>query len=260
MSDIHWVKLDSKKLPLYLRFRIWLGCLLYKHKGETLSPKVARIPYQQLIKFRCHRSEFEAIQFVKQHTNIPLPRITEVYEDGDYQHLVVECAVGEPLDSAWPTMTTDQKHNITKELKAYVGELRSLNPPVQGIVGSTMLSSGYDHRLGGSRFGPFQNIADFHTFVRRETPVNAWDESVSRIHGRPDPYEVKFTHGDLCPNNVIVDNGRITAIIDWEFAGWFPEYWEYTKMHYGWRPYRKEIYDALEETLPRYPQERYFRI
>jgi hypothetical protein len=23
------------------------------------------------------------------------------------------------------------------------------------------------------------------------------------------------------------------AIIDWEQAGWYPEYWEYCKMHFG---------------------------
>jgi hypothetical protein len=25
--------------------------------------------------------------------------------------------------------------------------------------------------------------------------------------------------------------GKITEIIDWEFGGWYPEYWEYTGMH-----------------------------
>ena len=24
-------------------------------------------------------------------------------------------------------------------------------------------------------------------------------------------------------------NGKIAAVIDWEFAGWYPEYWEYCR-------------------------------
>lgn len=38
-----------------------------------------------------------------------------------------------------------------------------------------------------------------------------------------------FTHGDLQRKNIIVGtDGRIT-IIDWEFAGWYPSYWEYAR-------------------------------
>lgn len=40
---------------------------------------------------------------------------------------------------------------------------------------------------------------------------------------------IVFTHGDLRPDNIIVKNGRVTAIIDWEMAGWYPEYWEFAK-------------------------------
>lgn len=255
MQDIHRVKLSSKKLPLWLRFRLCLGSFVYKSRGETTSAKVVWIPRRRLVKFRCHRSELEAILFAQKHTKIPVPRVTEVYEYGDLRHLVMERAPGQPLEVVWDSLTAEQKQNVIMELTTYIGQLRSLSPPVPEGIGSTSLSSGYDHRLGGNRFGPFQNIAEFHGFVRRGTPIDAWDESVARVHSRLDYYKVKFTHGDLCPNNILVDKGKITAIIDWEFAGWFPEYWEYTKIHYGWRPYRKAIYDALDQTLTRYPEE-----
>lgn len=40
-----------------------------------------------------------------------------------------------------------------------------------------------------------------------------------------------FTHGDLTPRNVMVDNaGRIAGILDWENAGWYPDYWEYANI------------------------------
>ncbi|PGH03320.1 hypothetical protein AJ79_07398 [Helicocarpus griseus UAMH5409] len=41
-------------------------------------------------------------------------------------------------------------------------------------------------------------------------------------------HEIAFAHGDLSPWNVMVgDQAHITAIIDCEDSGWYPEYWEY---------------------------------
>jgi thiamine kinase-like enzyme len=33
-------------------------------------------------------------------------------------------------------------------------------------------------------------------------------------------YPVVFTHGDLAARNILVRDGHIVAILDWEFAGW----------------------------------------
>ena len=53
----------------------------------------------------------------------------------------------------------------------------------------------------------------------------------------------------------MVKNGKIVAIIDWEFGGWCPEYWEYTKICYGYREYRADFYDLLDELVKTYPKE-----
>jgi len=44
-----------------------------------------------------------------------------------------------------------------------------------------------------------------------------------------------FTHGDVAPRNIMVDEvGNITGILDWEKSGWYPDYWEYVYVHsYG---------------------------
>lgn len=43
---------------------------------------------------------------------------------------------------------------------------------------------------------------------------------------------IVFTHGDLRPDNIISKNGRVTAIIDWEMVGWYPDYWGFAKAFY----------------------------
>lgn len=43
------------------------------------------------------------------------------------------------------------------------------------------------------------------------------------------PHRVVFTHGDFKEHNVLVDDDRnLTGWLDWESAGWYPEYWEFT--------------------------------
>ncbi|RAH70030.1 uncharacterized protein BO66DRAFT_438735 [Aspergillus aculeatinus CBS 121060] len=48
-------------------------------------------------------------------------------------------------------------------------------------------------------------------------------------HVLTDNHEIVFTHGDFAPRNILVEGDRVTAVLDWEDAGWYPEYWEYIK-------------------------------
>lgn len=68
---------------------------------------------------------------------------------------------------------------------------------------------------------------------RREEDQDSRDlrEMMSKQDG-PWPPPV-FTHGDLNPCNIIVRDGKVVGIIDWEFAGWYPHYWEYTAAWFG---------------------------
>lgn len=48
----------------------------------------------------------------------------------------------------------------------------------------------------------------------------------------PDNAAIKFTHGDLHRSNTIVTGSEprpVVGIVDWEQAGWLPEYWEARK-------------------------------
>lgn len=51
----------------------------------------------------------------------------------------------------------------------------------------------------------------------------------------PDGCAIDFTHGDLHRSNIIIsaqEPYRVLAIVDWEQAGWLPEYWEARKALY----------------------------
>lgn len=82
--------------------------------------------------------------------------------------------------------------------------------------------------------GPFSSEEEFNTTIA--------DTYVEKSKGQVGPYirgmlnsrkhDIVFTHGDLRPANIIVKNGRLAAIIDWEMGGWYPSYWEFARAFY----------------------------
>ncbi|KAK6856449.1 hypothetical protein PG995_006636 [Apiospora arundinis] len=69
-----------------------------------------------------------------------------------------------------------------------------------------------------------------------ENPPDNWNEQeqdwtdlreMAALQNGPWPALV-FTHGDLNPSNIFVRGDEVVGIIDWETAGWYPDYWEYT--------------------------------
>lgn len=123
------------------------------------------------------------------------------------------------------------------ELKDYVRQLRALPPPYPEAVCA----------INGALAGPFRTHEEFHRFLRLDSDLDSWNEKdceeVYLAHLRS--YASKFTHGDLAPRNVLVRDGKIAAIIDWDSAGWRPEYWEVTKERYSDLGTPEEWHQAL---------------
>jgi thiamine kinase-like enzyme len=64
-----------------------------------------------------------------------------------------------------------------------------------------------------------------------------------------------FTHSDLNPFNILLQGDRVVGIIDWESAGWYPQYWEYTSNWFGnrtksgWQGTLSNFFDTYPEEL-----------
>lgn len=70
----------------------------------------------------------------------------------------------------------------------------------------------------------------FHSFLRNGVngPVEVEDmQRLITLH-QENTSPTCFTHGDLSSFNILVRDGKIAGLIDWEMSGWLPDYWEYT--------------------------------
>lgn len=138
------------------------------------------------------------------------------------------------LDGFKPTIDDLDATHIMDDLRQALAELRAIHSPgdgrVCGIDGGPLIWS----RCLGNReiLPPVESVPAFHQILLDNV---AWRTRMPRIMeiARPvldKPHRICFTHSDLNASNILVKDGRLAGIVDWEFAGWYPEYWEYTML------------------------------
>lgn len=245
---------------MFLAFRIWVGQHLFGIIGNPSFPAGYRISPKRVIKWPCEEPELDGHQFVATNTDLPVPRIYRTQKWRGSLAIEMEflphCTT---LQECWHGLSQKQKQHIVDQLSGYIEQLRSLKPAPawNGKVSATNGGACRDVRVGSAKpFGPFDDIAEFHRCLRGGVEPDAvqeiFGERVADIHGRP--YGIRFTHGDLGVQNILVRNGRIVAILDWECSGWYPEYWEYTKAHYN-SALLPGFYEMLRLRIPGYDDE-----
>lgn len=208
---------------------------------------------------RCEiQREIDAVRFVNLHTTIPTPFVIESNVDDDKNSWFTMKAIpGSSLTDSWPHMTVEAQEKTRQQLQKYVNDLRCISASTPGI-GSCTGGPAFDHRLNnGFPCGPFACESDFNDFLIIPVTRCPRKELASILRGKLlDDHKIMFTHADLCGDHILVEQetGEITGIIDWEMAGWWPEYWEYNKALFGER--HQQWWQALvSDTVPCYPNE-----
>ncbi|KAH0831747.1 hypothetical protein AYO21_06270 [Fonsecaea monophora] len=245
---------EYDQLPFGLRWRMnWAK----KETDPATGESVLRLSNTRILKTHCANTEYQALMLIDRHTSVPSYKVLAVYNRPEGKLVEYEAYPGKPLQQVWPTMSAHQQNKIVADLGRFVEQLRKMQPPKQCVVGDATLGGALDHRFGSGRIGPFFSIEAFQEFERRGHPPDDFPEKEIRmVHAPKKPYQLKFTHASLCPQNILVDDaGRICALIGWESAGWYPEYWEYTQMCHLTPKVMGDWLDAMRRVMPQYDQE-----
>jgi len=153
------------------------------------------VPY--IIKERM-MNDAAAIEFVRQNTSIPLPKVLVAFHDNGRYYLVQERVPGVQL-----ARLNDEADRLVvmKELEGYIDVM---------------------HGLKSKRMGGVSGLICLPDRVSWRERRMEWKFRESENE------EFVFCHNDLNQYNVLVDPEtlKITGIIDWEYSGFYPKEFE----------------------------------
>lgn len=197
---------------------------------------------------------------------VPVPELSGWRKHDDMPLIYMSVVRGQTLRQAWPSLNQSEKQSTCSDLRNIVRLLReivSAFPPA--LVGMCIFRCSHHQAnrhvgsVGGGTVqdiffrydyeqGSFPSVSSFNDWVfavaTRQPPESEIELGLYREY-LPDSANVCFTHGDPTLGNMMISGpqGEIVGIIDWEQAGWYPDYWEYCKLLYGVE-YAHEWWDA----------------
>ena len=189
-------------------------------------------------------NNIKTMKYIRENTTIPIPEV--VYygraknKNAVLEYIVTRRVKGKSLDKIW---TTCDRKAVCEQLSGYINQMRSLTSfSICNVSGCPLTHPllGYERwceRM--NNMGPFQTTSELlcskiiaramvyscdNIHCDKNVPLMLF-EFVDKLRSIPDTHfdnKFVFCHNDLKPSNIIVHENNVTAIIDWEFAGFYP--------------------------------------
>jgi len=184
---------------------------------------------------------------------IKVPKVYCAFEKEGCRYMLLEKVKGKTFRSQWPHLSPQVREKVIQKVRsAVICMQKSKRSIICGLEGGPVFHPvlPYNRVKDGECIGPFHSLADFHKFMLDRhgskwsyygNPQRAieFDHQFLRSPWCSDV--INFTHGDLSPFNIMVDKKGRVAIIDWETAGWWPNYLE----NYMCRRYIEEHWSPM---------------
>ncbi|PYH28587.1 putative PHD finger domain protein (Ing1) [Aspergillus neoniger CBS 115656] len=215
-KNVKWYCNDMKiKLPRIAEIEASTDIL----SDPCRSIKVVRVKERFAVKsgFSIAPLEAENIRFVAANSKVRVPKVYDDFLDPETQkrYIIMEYIPGTDLEKLAPSLSKDQKLKISKRIKEALDELRRI--PSQGYLGNLNRTPYYEGILSTldrdpSISGPFDNEQGFNQGIlkclgQRESRhyVRLLHQAIQRtLKG----HRIVFTHADLQPKNVMVEEQK----------------------------------------------------
>lgn len=228
--------------PESCRFRVYgalvgVGRAMY---GPSASRYVQQLPFGMYIKLRytsaieAAKNEFGALALIRNSSKLNVPQPLDLVSHERRSYMITGRLHGVSAQSVYALLGDEQLMLLAQDLRAYLAELRRIPKPpglstaaISNTIGGGCIHNRIDEAQGTSLkpHGPFPDEATFHDHLLTRRPP-APDEVQRTGHA------IRLSHGDLALRNIIVDGrGRLVGLVDWENAGWYPDYWELTAFY-----------------------------
>lgn len=179
--------------------RVYKRSLRPGERRRKLSEEVVTPP-QDILRLE---NEAACLRFIREHTRIPVPKVLNTYEaDGTFT-LVTEYIPGRSIEDLFP----QDQAKIKQELQGYIAIMQSLRSDCPG--------------------GPTGIMCPVPRVAMRFPGGTTW-KAVEYLES-----DYAFCHCDLNWSNIVIDSDflEIRAILGWECAGYWPDYFELPYYH-----------------------------
>ncbi|GAA5997024.1 aminoglycoside phosphotransferase family protein [Rhodotorula paludigena] len=220
--------------------RSTIGQVLHEGCGRVIKLVELAGGQKVVVKYgvEVYKGEGEVMRLLRRQTNIPIPEVYHIVAYNDGVFLYLEYIPGENLADVLLRLKAHdpRRHALCAKLVPILDELHSMVAPPGTPIGNYASFPEWSHtRLNALTLVPPRTLPPFSALTTSLDLIN-WikSEFLARPNGTDSSWAcciepgldvnatVVLSHGDLHPWNVLVRDGEIVALLDWERAGWYP--------------------------------------
>ncbi|PTU21422.1 hypothetical protein P175DRAFT_0544761 [Aspergillus ochraceoroseus IBT 24754] len=176
------------------------------------------------------KNEVKTLQYLESYPDIPVPKVLRDWVDSNGRYFVLQERIqGQTLEQAWPSLSETQKLAIADQVIGVRNQLRQITSnSIQSVDQSPCFPS--------LLFSDRDSHGPFHS------DLELWEAISLTLHNPP---ERAFPLQAL--ESSLFKDGALAGILDWEFAAFYPVWYEYVSASWGWTEEDAEWKKLLQE-------------
>ncbi|KAI0274407.1 kinase-like domain-containing protein [Russula aff. rugulosa BPL654] len=204
--------------------------LKFPQPSKTKFTSVRRIASDVVMKGDIvMESEPLTMNLVRESTTIPVPAVRRFLKVDRRKGFVMDYIPGNTLSDCWSRLGLFQRARLFWNVRRYIRQLRRvLVPGITRREPQMCYGPMFSCDWGGGLFSSYDELTswfmhklDVNRSIKKAPKGDvAFDSSLPLV----------LNHLDLSPNNIVVDNNSRIWLIDWEHAGFYPQWFEHTAM------------------------------
>ncbi|THV74770.1 APH-domain-containing protein [Aureobasidium pullulans] len=218
-----------------------LSRLYCRWHGIPFDGQIMQLPFGLILKWSDGtRAEEVLAMEAARRAGMPVPRVICYGEQPDSPHAPVSILMtrlpGRELGRVYEDLDVAERDAILNEMNAYLSSMRQWKSPWgRERICSSSGTSIRSVRVPFTTMGPFETEDQMNDYLLFPAGHDAYDteedypslkKEIEKLFS--DKHRIVYTHGDLKHHNILIHEGHVSGFIDWESAGWYPEYWEFT--------------------------------
>ncbi|KFY03638.1 hypothetical protein V490_00111 [Pseudogymnoascus sp. VKM F-3557] len=185
-----------------------------------------------------HTEDITRAMEMAQQLGVRIPCIKRILTFDGTTFYIIERIDGSTLNEAWTKLSWFTTIKLGLQLRRFIHLMRLATSPTAGSLASGECRSFYlEDRFGlPARSSPevityfIKFWSGFSSLQHAREAADHGEALGSKIHPNrfipPTDTTLILTHHDLAPRNILLDYSGQLWLLDWDYAGWYPRYFE----------------------------------